>query len=162
MAYPQAEVKVPSWQPGRQRQLHCLWGWGLSSPQQKIPQGRLRARAARFEGSQSQLVRTVILTPEVTFPVEGTSRNGPEEFPSGLVVKDLALSLLWLKLLLQCRFDPWSQNFPMLQALQERMRRREGGRKGGREGGRKEGRKVSRKVVDRGLATSVSSSVIRS
>ena len=29
------------------------------------------------------------------------------EFPGGLAVKDLALSLLWLRLLLWYRFDPW-------------------------------------------------------
>ena len=33
-----------------------------------------------------------------------------KEFPSGLVVKDLALSLLWL------RFNPWPGNFHVLQA----------------------------------------------
>ena len=34
-----------------------------------------------------------------------------EEFPGGLVAKDLALSLL----LLWLRFDPWARNFHMLQ-----------------------------------------------
>ena len=35
--------------------------------------------------------------------------NINEEFPGGLVVKDLALSLLWLG------FDAWPRNFHMLQ-----------------------------------------------
>ena len=36
------------------------------------------------------------------------------EFPgaSGLVVKDLALSLLWLRLLLWCTFHPWPGDLP--------------------------------------------------
>ena len=33
------------------------------------------------------------------------------ESPGGLGVKDLALSLLWLELLLWHRFDPWLRNF---------------------------------------------------
>ena len=37
-----------------------------------------------------------------------------KEFPGGLAVKDLALTLLWLRLLLWCRFDPWPGNFHML------------------------------------------------
>lgn len=36
-------------------------------------------------------------------------------FPSGLEIKDLALSLLWLRSLLWCRFHPWLGNFCMLQ-----------------------------------------------
>ena len=36
-----------------------------------------------------------------------------EEFSGGLVVKDLALSLLWLRSLLWYGFDPWSGNFRM-------------------------------------------------
>ena len=39
-----------------------------------------------------------------------------QEFPGGLVVKDLALSLLWL------RFDPWPRNFCMLQAQSEKTK----------------------------------------
>ena len=35
------------------------------------------------------------------------------EFPSSLVVKDPALSLLWFKSLLWCGFDPWPGNFYM-------------------------------------------------
>ena len=31
-------------------------------------------------------------------------------------VKDLVLSLLWLRLLLWCRFNPWPRNFHVLQA----------------------------------------------
>ena len=38
------------------------------------------------------------------------------EFPNGLVVKDLALSLLWLRSRLWCGFSPWPRNFHMLQA----------------------------------------------
>ena len=30
-------------------------------------------------------------------------------------VRDLVLSLLWLRLLLWCEFDPWPGNFHMLQ-----------------------------------------------
>ena len=35
------------------------------------------------------------------------------EFPGGLVVKDLMLSLLWLRSLPWCGFDPWPENFHM-------------------------------------------------
>ena len=35
------------------------------------------------------------------------------EFPGSLVVKDLALSLLWFGLLLWHGFDPWPRNFHM-------------------------------------------------
>ena len=35
------------------------------------------------------------------------------EFPGGLMVKDLALSLLWHRSLRWWEFDPWSQNFCM-------------------------------------------------
>ena len=38
------------------------------------------------------------------------------QFPGVLVVKDLALSLLWLWLQPWCGFDPWSGNFCMLWA----------------------------------------------
>ena len=38
-----------------------------------------------------------------------------QEFPGGLVVKDLALSLLWLRSLLRLG-DPWPENFYMLLA----------------------------------------------
>ena len=38
------------------------------------------------------------------------------EFPGGLAIKDLALSLLWLRLLLWHRFDLWPRNLRMLQA----------------------------------------------
>ena len=34
-------------------------------------------------------------------------KKGPEEFPSGLVFKDLALSLQWFGSLLWCRFYRW-------------------------------------------------------
>ena len=36
------------------------------------------------------------------------------EFLGGLVVKESALSLLWLRLPLWLRFDPWPGNFHML------------------------------------------------
>ena len=39
------------------------------------------------------------------------------EFSCGLVVKDLAVSLLWLGLLLWLKFDPWPGNFCMVWAL---------------------------------------------
>ena len=37
------------------------------------------------------------------------NNKGNEDFPGGLMVKDSALSLLWL------RFDPWPGNFGMPQ-----------------------------------------------
>ena len=37
------------------------------------------------------------------------------EFPSGLAVKDLMLSLLWLRLLLWLELDPWPGNLCMPQ-----------------------------------------------
>ena len=44
-------------------------------------------------------------------PAGGTLQSHPaEEFPDGLVVKDLALSLLWHG------FSPWPQNFCMPRA----------------------------------------------
>ena len=53
-----------------------------------------------------------------------------KEFPGGLVVKDLGLSLMWLG------YDPWSQNFQMQQArppksIQIKTKRREQGEKQG-------------------------------
>jgi len=38
------------------------------------------------------------------------------EFPNGLVVKDLALSLLWLRSLWWCAFNSWPRNFCRLLA----------------------------------------------
>ena len=38
------------------------------------------------------------------------------EFPGGLAVKDLALSLLWLMLLLWCSFNPYPRHRCTLQA----------------------------------------------
>ena len=35
----------------------------------------------------------------------------PEKFPGGLAVKDLALSLLWFRLLLRCGFDSWLRSY---------------------------------------------------
>ena len=43
-------------------------------------------------------------------------------------VKDLVLSLLWLWLLLWCRFDPWPGNFCMPQ-VQPKKKKRERERK---------------------------------
>ena len=40
------------------------------------------------------------------------------KFPSGLAVKDLVLSLLWL------RFDPWPGYFCMLQAQQKKKKKK--------------------------------------
>ena len=37
------------------------------------------------------------------------------EFPGGPAVKDLALSLQWIRLLLWLRFDPWPGKFCILQ-----------------------------------------------
>ena len=56
-------------------------------------------------------------------------------------VKDLALSLWWLRSLLWHGFGLWPRNFyvPWLWPKEERK----GGREEGREGGRKEGRKES-------------------
>ena len=48
------------------------------------------------------------------------------EFPGGPVVKDLALSLLWLRLQLWHGLDPWPRNFYIPQAWpRERERERE-------------------------------------
>ena len=44
----------------------------------------------------------------------GTFEKINKEFPGGLVVMDLALSLLWL------RFNPWPGNFRTLQARPKR------------------------------------------
>ena len=46
------------------------------------------------------------------------------EFPGGLVVKDLALSLLWLRSLLWSDFDPWPGDFHMLQAQLKKAKSR--------------------------------------
>ena len=40
------------------------------------------------------------------------------EFPCGLVVRDLALSLLWL------RFNPWPRNFCMPWALPKKKKKK--------------------------------------
>ena len=44
--------------------------------------------------------------------------KGKREFPGGLAVKDLALSLPWLG------FDPWPENFRMLQAIPPHPKKR--------------------------------------
>ena len=41
------------------------------------------------------------------------------EFPCGLVVKDLVLSLQWLRSLLWHGFDPWPMNFYALGAAKK-------------------------------------------
>ena len=56
-----------------------------------------------------------------------------EEFPSGSVVKDMALSVLWL------RFNHWTGNFHMTQARQKERKKE---RKKEREEGKKEERKM--------------------
>ena len=38
-------------------------------------------------------------------------------------VRDLALSLLWLALLLWCRLDPWPRNFCMLRVWQKKKKK---------------------------------------
>ena len=43
-----------------------------------------------------------------------------DEFLGGLVVKDLALSLLWLGSLLWCQFDSWPRNFHMQWVWQKK------------------------------------------
>ena len=48
-------------------------------------------------------------------------KAGQREFPSGLMVKDLALSLLWLGSQLWLRFDPGSRNFHMLRILKSKQ-----------------------------------------
>ena len=53
------------------------------------------------------------------------------EFPGGLVVKNPALSLLWLRLLLWCRFDLWPGKF-WLWVQPKKKKEREEGRKEGR------------------------------
>ena len=56
--------------------------------------------------------------------------NVVQEFPDGLVVKDLALSVLCLRLLLWCGFVPWPKNFCMSWIHQkERKKGKEKGRK---------------------------------
>ena len=45
----------------------------------------------------------------------GLRRNDIVEFPDGLVIRDLALSLLWLGSLLWRGFQPWPRSFPMPQ-----------------------------------------------
>ena len=42
-------------------------------------------------------------------------KDNIKEFPGGLGVKDLVFSLLWLRLLLWCGFDPWPGIFLMPQ-----------------------------------------------
>ena len=44
------------------------------------------------------------------------------EFPGGLVLKDPALSLLWLRSLPQCGFNPWLRNFRMPWQGQKKKR----------------------------------------
>ena len=50
------------------------------------------------------------------------------EFPGGLVVNDLVVSLLWLRSLRWCSFDPWPGNFCIPQA--QLKKKRGGGVKG--------------------------------
>ena len=46
-----------------------------------------------------------------------------EEFPGGLVVKDLALSLLWLRSPLWHRFDPWPGKFHILSGQPKKKKK---------------------------------------
>ena len=45
-------------------------------------------------------------------------KDGVWKFPGGAAVKDLALSLQWLRSLLWCWFSPWPRNFKMLGGSQ--------------------------------------------
>ena len=46
-----------------------------------------------------------------TAKLQNSKKKRLKEFCGGLVVKDLVLSLLWLKSLLWHEFDPWPRNF---------------------------------------------------
>ena len=48
-------------------------------------------------------------------------QKGLKEFPVAQRVKDLALSLQWLGLLLWRGFDPWPGNFHMLRRQQKKV-----------------------------------------
>ena len=50
----------------------------------------------------------------------GTIPDNKGEFPGGLAVKDPAMSVLWLWLLLWHRFYPWPGNFCMAGLDQKR------------------------------------------
>lgn len=47
------------------------------------------------------------------------------EFPGGLLVKDLALSLVWLELLLWREFDSWPGNFSMTRVHPKKKEKKE-------------------------------------
>ena len=53
-----------------------------------------------------------------------------KEFPSGLAIKDLELSLLWLRSLLWHGFDPWPENFCMPQLWKEPKKLKNNNNKG--------------------------------
>ena len=54
-----------------------------------------------------------------------TTRRFRRKFPGDLEVKDSALSLLWLELLLWLRFDSWRGNFCMPWAQPKEKRKKE-------------------------------------
>ena len=45
------------------------------------------------------------------------------EFYGSLAIKDPALSLLWLKSLQWCRFNPWPRNFCMTQKKKKKKKK---------------------------------------
>ena len=58
----------------------------------------------------------------VTFMITLEQKKVLKEFPSDLVVKDPALSLLWLGSPLWRGFNPWPRNFCMLQSMAKRKK----------------------------------------
>lgn len=47
-----------------------------------------------------------------------------QEFPGGLTVKDLAISLLWLRALLWHGLETWSRNYCMSWPIQKRKKKK--------------------------------------
>ena len=64
-----------------------------------------------------------LLSPSFPF-CPGAVKVDGLEFPGGRVVKDPALSLLWLGSLLWCRFNPWPGNFHVPQVPQKRKKKK--------------------------------------
>ena len=50
--------------------------------------------------------------------LHGIKRHGFKEFPGGLTVKDLALSLQWQE------FDPWPRNFQMAAGMAKKKKKK--------------------------------------
>ena len=69
-------------------------------------------------GDVSQILCTAIPTVIFSHP-EGTLKN-IQEFPGGLVVKDLVLSLLWLG------FHPWPRTSACLRHNQKKKKKKKG------------------------------------